>query len=84
MHVVVFYAIVSAIRGKFAIRICRPFQANVFEEEEKKVGLSLMGFTATACCLHADFMRRGALIMTFRDVSGEALMCPQNGASIAR
>lgn len=34
--------------------------------------------------LHADFMRRGALIMTLRDVSSEALMCPQNVASIAR
>lgn len=29
-------------------------------------------------------MRRGALIMTLRDVSSEALMCPQNVAYIAR
>lgn len=46
---VVFCALVYAIKGKFAIRICRPFsQTNMFEE--KKVGLSVMGFTATACC----------------------------------
>lgn len=78
MHVVF-----HVIKGKFAIRICRPFsQTNMFEEK-KSWPLSDGGYSY-CLLLHADFMRRAALIMTLRNVSSEALMCPQNVAYIAR
>lgn len=80
MHVV-FH--IHAIKGKFAIRICRPFSHTNMFEEKKSWPLSDGGYSY-CLLLHADFMRRDALIMTLRDVSSEALMCPQNVAYIAR
>lgn len=75
---------VYAIKGKVAIRICRPFSQTNMVEEKKSWALCDGVYSYCLLLLPADFMRRGALIMTLRDVSSEALMYPQNVAYMAR
>lgn len=82
MHVVV-YALVYVIKEKKFNQNQRPFsQTNMFEE--KKSWPLSDGVYSYCLLLRADFMRRGALIMMLRHVSGEAPMCPQNVAYTAR
>lgn len=52
--------------------------------EEKKSWPLPYGVYSYCLLLHGRFTRRGALIMTLRDVSSEARMCPQNVAYIAQ
>lgn len=80
MHIV-FYAL--AIKGKFAIRICRPFSPTVCLKGKEGWPPS-DGVYSYCLLLHADFMRQGAFIMMLGDVSSEALMCPLNVAYAAQ